>query len=168
MIVDCCIFSNDRNLIETRLDLFGNTINKFIFFLESEIDSDFIQELTQYNLDVDFVIMDNFRNLQEIKSYIVSLGLAYEDIIIISEENEFIDLNQLEEIRERLIFSPVIISHKKFVDDGVLINYVRQKGSMIFFNHQIKFIDDILEKTMKEKFSENFRTTLPVESGFLA
>jgi hypothetical protein len=62
----------------------------------------------------------------------------------------------------------VIISHKKFVDDGVLINYVRQKGSMIFFNHQIKFIDNILEKTMNERFSENNRITLPVETGFLS
>lgn len=168
MIVDCCIFSKNEDLLETRLDLFGSYVDKFLIFLESEIDSELIGRLSQYNLNVDLIIMDNFRNFDEIKSHIVKLNLSYEDIVIISEENEFIDFNQIEEIRHRLQFSPVIIHHKKFVDDSILINFERKKGSMIFFYHQIKYQDNIIQNTQKEKSLDNYRLSLPVESGFLS
>lgn len=168
MIVDCCIFSENKDLLETRIDLFGGIVDKFLIFLESEIDSETIDQLSQYNLSIDLIIMDEFRNLEEIKSHILNLNLSYEDIVIISEENEFIDFNQLDEIRQRLEFSPVLIHHKKFIDDGILINFERQKGSMVFFNHQIKFQETMIEQTHQEKFQDYYRVSLPVESGFLA
>lgn len=168
MIVDCCIFSQNQDQLETRLDLFAPYVDKFLIFLESEVDAELIDRLSQYNLDVDLIIMDEFRNFEEIKTNIINLNLSYEDIVIISEENEFIDFNQIEDIRHRLLFSPVIIHHKKFIDDGVLINFERQKGSMAFFYHQIKFQDNIIEKTYVEKFLDYYKVSLPVESGFLS
>ena len=168
MIVDCSIFSKNLDLIEMRLDLFNTNMDKYIFFLESEIDLSFIEKLKIYNLDIDFVIMDKFRDLEEITKYIVNLNLSYEDVIFFSEENEFIDLNQMDEIVSRLQFSPVIISHKKFIDDGELINFERVKGTTAYFYHQIKFQENILQKILTEKGKENFRISLPLESGFLA
>jgi len=168
MIVDCCILSKNKELLDVRLDLFGNSVNKFLIFLETEIDSEFINQLSLYNLDVDLIVMNKFRDFEEIKSQILNLNLSYEDIVIISEEHEFIDLNQIEEMKKRLLFSPVIVSHKKFIDDGILINFERKKGSMVFFNHQIKYQENILQKVYEEKFLENYEISLPVESGFLS
>jgi hypothetical protein len=39
---------------------------------------------------------------------------------------------------------------------------------MIFFNHQIKNQENILQKVFEEKTSENYKISLPVESGFLS
>lgn len=168
MIVDCCILSKNKELLDIRLDLFGNSVDKFLFFLESEIDLKFIDRLNQYNLDINLIVMDKFRDLEEIKSHILNLNLSYEDIVIISEEYEFIDFNQIEEIKHRLFFSPVIVYHKKFIDEEILINFERKKGSMIFFNHQIKNQENILQKVFEEKTLENYKISLPVESGFLS
>ena len=168
MIVDCSIFSGDINLLEMRLDLFGGYVDKFLVLSESEIEPELIDQLGQYNLNVDLIIMNKFRDFSEIESNIKNLDLSYEDIVIVSEENEFIDFNQMEDIRNRLKFSPVLIHHKKFIDDGILINFERQKGSMVFFNHQIQFQNNIIEKTYVEKFLDHYKVSLPVESGFLA
>lgn len=168
MIIECSILQNNLDLSESRVNLFGNIVDKFLFFVKEPVGEDLLKNLKDYNREVDIYEMDNFGDLDEIRQIILDMDLSYEDVIVFSQENEFIDYNQYNQILDRLYFSPVVVKHKKFVDDGILINFERKNGSLIFFNHQIKNKKDLLQTMISEKESNSFNFSLTIESGFLS
>jgi len=168
MIVDCTILKNNIDLSELRVDLFGNKIDKFIFFVPEGYSEQLANKLQPYNQEIDIYEMDKFGDLDEITKVIIDMNFSYEDIVFLSQENEFFDWNQMEDIKSRLFFSPVIIYHKKFIDNSITIDFVRQKGTLVFLNHQLKSNKSLLSQLEEEKKQEFYKNYLPVESGFLS
>lgn len=165
--VDCVLLNNNPDFLTLRFEEFYNDFDYFIILemMTHEIDkSKFSQNSNRFDkwsdkiiylpieCSTEEILTDEFKSKQfeELSKILETLPLSFDDIIFVSNENEFPVINNLSILQEYLSFDPVVFSMTNFLWS---IDYVKKEkhlGSFCFsYSHFIVHKDELFQIWVK-------------------
>lgn len=116
----------------------------------------------------DLPIKDKLRvsQINDLISNVLSLNLTYDDIILISEIDEFPEINNMDILQEYLSFGPALFSQKNFLWSKDFYNKENHLGTFCYsFSHFIRFPQFIFSDEIFGNYGSNSDISL-VNSGY--
>lgn len=153
--VDCVLLNNNIDFLIFRLQEFYDNFDHFIIIetINYEIDElKFNKNLNKFDKWLDKIIYlpiecsleeistNEFKSKQfeELSKTLETLPLSFDDIIVVSNENEFPVIDDLSVLQEFLSFDPVVFSMTNFLWSADYIKKERHLGSFCFsYSHFI-------------------------------
>jgi beta-1,4-mannosyl-glycoprotein beta-1,4-N-acetylglucosaminyltransferase len=80
------------------------------------------KEINRYHIQLNQLVL--------LYDHLLSLDLYMEDLLMISDVDEIPDLRKISEIKERVIFSPVLLRQKNFIWSTKFINFLPNMGTL--------------------------------------
>lgn len=147
-IIQVVEFYGREELLKYRLDNFDR-VDKFI--IVGDISDD-IKKI--YKENVHYLESKENETYDIITNYLIQNCENFEDIIIISDENEFCDFDNFDFVRKEINFSPFFINHFNFWWGKNYFSETIRTNSFIFsFSHLLR--NQKLIKTYKQQKGHN-------------
>lgn len=148
-------------ILESNFDRFGN--KKKTLLTNSELYKELQNKINYLNLSFSepFSYKEYVETLESVlKNKLLEVCDNFDDIIVLSQENEFINFDDFEKIHSELETQPVSLNHINFWWGRNYFSPVEKKGSFVFtFSHLLRDKKIVSHLLNSKKIFSNFSST---------
>lgn len=149
-IIDTIFFHDDVDMLYFRLTELDKYVSTFVIMEDESKKSYYTENKELFKQWEDKIIHIPSHFIETLLSKLLTIDLGFEDIILISENNEIPDLTNFNLIHDYLKFGSVVLRQKKFKWSYKYVNYEPHIGPFCFM-----FTDLV---TDKDKVIREFST----------
>lgn len=154
-ILDVFFYNGEIELLKFRLLELNDVVTQFVIVERGGVSN--LKKLNFLNFEhkiSNLVLEENLTSEEEfssLRNHIISLNIAFDDIVFISEVNEVPDLNDIEKIYKELRYDSILLKNIDFTWNIDYINKNRSFGSSVFFFTTILTDHTIIENVWNYK-----------------